>query len=65
LESLAKTVAKVVETKERKDKEDTPVSLSPENSAATPADGTISPEVMRKFGLRYNVGDWPPRRRKD
>jgi hypothetical protein len=62
LESLAKAVAKVVETKERKDKEAQAVSLSPHNGAHAPRDATISPEVMRKFGLRYNVEDWPPRR---
>ena len=65
LESLAKTVAKVVENKERKEKEDAPFSLSVEDGAAAPEDGTISPEVMRKFGLQYNVGDWPPPRRAD
>jgi hypothetical protein len=62
LESLAKTVAKVVTTKERKDKEEPPVSLSREDGADAPKDETISPEVMRKFNLRYNTEDWPPRR---
>jgi hypothetical protein len=62
LETLAKAVDKVVDTKERKDKEEPPVSLSPHNGADAPEEVTISPEVMRKFGLRYNVGDWPPRR---
>jgi hypothetical protein len=62
LESLEKTIGKVVTTKERKDKEDLPVSLSPHNGAAAPEDVTISPELMHKFGLRYTVADWPPPR---
>jgi hypothetical protein len=61
LESLTKAIAKVVDTKERKDKGDMPVSLSPQDGAAAPEEVTISPEVMRKFGLRYTVEDWPPR----
>jgi DNA-binding transcriptional MocR family regulator len=65
LESLAKTVAKVVENKERKNKGEQAVSLSSHNGAHAPEDGTISPDLMRKFGLRYNVGDWPPPRRAD
>jgi hypothetical protein len=64
LEFLAKAIAKVVENKERKDKEEQAVSLSPQASADAPEDETISPEVMRKFGLRYNVADWPPPRRE-
>ncbi len=60
LESLAKAVAKVVETKERKDKAEPPVSLSIEDGAAAHEDGTISPEMMHKFGLRINVADWTP-----
>jgi hypothetical protein len=63
LESLAKAVTKVVDTKERKDKEDTPVSLSSHNGAVAPEGMTISPEVMRKFMIRYNVAEWPPPRR--
>jgi hypothetical protein len=65
LESLAKTIAKVVDTKERKDKDEQAVFLSSHDSATAPEDGTISHEVMHKFGLRYNVGDWPPKRRAD
>jgi hypothetical protein len=65
LESLGNVVGKVVDTKERKDKEQPPVSLSPHNGTGAPEDGTISPEVMRKFGLRYSTEDWPPRRRED
>jgi hypothetical protein len=33
------------------------------NGADAPQDAMISPEVLRKFGVRYNVGDWPPPRR--
>jgi hypothetical protein len=62
LESLGNVLAKVVDTKERKDKEEPPVSLSPQDGANAPEEVTISPEVMRKFSLRYNVGDWPPSR---
>jgi hypothetical protein len=62
LEPLAKAVDKVVTTKERKDKEAQPVSLSREDGADAPTDETISPEVMRKFNLRYSTEDWPPRR---
>jgi hypothetical protein len=65
LESLAKTVAKVVTTKESKDKEALPVSLVREDGADAPEDASISPEVMRKLGVRYNVADWPPPRRQD
>jgi hypothetical protein len=65
LESLGNVLAKVVDTKERKDKEGPPVSLSRHDGADAPKDVTISPEVMRKFGLRYNVGDWPPTRQED
>jgi hypothetical protein len=62
LESLGNAVAKVVTTKERKDKADMSVSLSPQNGADAPEEVTISPEVMRKFGIRYNVAEWPPPR---
>jgi hypothetical protein len=64
LEPLGKAADKVVTTKERKDKGEPPVSLSPHDGADAPEDVTISPEVMRKFGLRYNVADWPPARRE-
>jgi hypothetical protein len=63
LETLSIELDKVVHTKERKEKDDAPVSLSPQNGAYTPEDMTISPEVIRKFGLRYNTEDWPPPRR--
>jgi hypothetical protein len=65
LELLGNTIAKVVTTKERKDKEEQPVSLSSHDGADAPEGSMISPEVMRKFNLRYNVGDWPPRRWAD
>lgn len=64
LKSLGKEVDKVVTTKERKDKAEQPVSLSNENGADRPDRSTISPEVARKFSLRYGVEDWPPRRRE-
>ena len=65
LETLAKAVDKVVTTKERKDKEEPPVSLSREDGADAPKNETISPEVLRKFNLRYNTENWPPRRLKE
>jgi hypothetical protein len=52
------TADKVVDTKEREKKE--AVSLSPQDRAYALEEVTISPEVMRKFNLRYNVEDWPP-----
>jgi hypothetical protein len=64
LEPLAKAVDKVVTTKERKDKEAQPVSLSPHDGADAPTDVSISPAVMRKFNLRYSTEDWPPRRQE-
>jgi hypothetical protein len=65
LDSLGNVLAKVVDSKERKDKEEPPVSLSSHNGAPAPEEAVISPEVMRKFGLRYNLSEWPPPRRKD
>jgi hypothetical protein len=59
LELQENTADKVVDTKEREKKE--AVSLSPQDRAdALDEEVTISPEVMRKFGIRYNVSDWPP-----
>jgi hypothetical protein len=58
VESLEKTADKVVDTKEREKKE--AVSLSPQDRVHALEKVTISPEVMRKFNLRYNVSDWPP-----
>ena len=63
LESLGNTITKVVTTKERKDKEEPPVSLSREDDANASKESTISPEIMRKFSLRYSTEEWPPRRR--
>ena len=62
IESLKNERDKVVTTKEREKKEApaAPFSLSPQDRADAHEEVTISPEVMRKFGIRYNVGDWPP-----
>jgi hypothetical protein len=65
LESLGNVLGKVVTTKERKEKEAAPVSLSSQDGTAAPEDAVISPEVMRKFGLRYSTEEWPPTRRED
>ena len=68
LESLLMMVDKVVETKEREKKgaSPAPVFLSSHESTDTPErSGIISPEVMRKFGIRYGTEEWPPQRHKD
>ena len=68
LESLGKDPDKVVDTKEREKKgaPPAPVSLSSHESTDTPErSGIISPEVMRKFGIRYGTEEWPPQRHKD
>jgi hypothetical protein len=68
LESLQNMPDKVVETKEREKKgaPPAPVSLSSHESTDTPErSGIISPEVMRKFGIRYGTEEWPPQRHKD
>jgi hypothetical protein len=68
LEALDIMPHKVLDTKEREKKgaPAAPVSLSPQDdSAVVPDRSSISPEVARKFGLRYNVEDWPPPRRED
>jgi hypothetical protein len=64
-ESLGKADDKVVETKERKNKDApaAPFSLSSQDGADAPEQPDIAPEIMRKFGLRYGVEEWPPRRR--
>jgi hypothetical protein len=62
LEPLGSVLAKVVDTKERKEKEEQPVSLSPQDGADAPEGSTISSEVMRRFGIRHNTEDWPPTR---
>jgi hypothetical protein len=65
LESLTKEVPKVVSTKEREDKGQPPLSPSFHNGADAPdEDVTISPQVARKFNLRYGIDDWPPQRRE-
>jgi hypothetical protein len=64
LELLGNTLAKVVDTKEREDKEEPPVSLSPHNGAHAPEVKTITPDIMRKFGIRYSTEEWPPPRRQ-
>jgi hypothetical protein len=51
--------------KEKKGAPLAPVSLSPQDSADAPEKSFISPEVARKFNLRYGIEEWPPQRRKD
>ena len=65
LESLNIMPDKVVETKEKEKKGAplAPVSLLPQEGTSVPDRSSISLEVARKFGLRYNVEDWPPPRR--
>jgi hypothetical protein len=67
LQSLEIIPDKVVNTKEREKRgaPAAPFSLSPQDDADAPAGSTISPEVMRKFGLRYSIDEWPPRRHKE
>jgi hypothetical protein len=65
LESLENVLAKVVNTKEREEKAEQPFSLSAEDGADAPEKSFISPEVMRKFNLRYGTEEWPPPRRAD
>jgi len=57
LELQEKFVVKVLENKEREEKAGTPASLSPQDSADTPEKSFISPEVARKFNLRYGIED--------
>jgi hypothetical protein len=66
MQSLRNMCDKVVETKEREKKgaPGAPVSLSPQEAANMLDRSSISPEVARKFGIRYNVKDWPPLRRE-
>jgi hypothetical protein len=68
LEAFKNMRGKVVETKEREKKgaPPAPVSLSSQESTDIPErSGIISPEVMRKFGIRYGTEEWPPQRRED
>jgi hypothetical protein len=55
---------KVVETKEREKKgtPPAPFSRSPHEDTKIPG-SIISPEIARKFGLRYTTDEWPPQRR--
>jgi hypothetical protein len=67
LESLEKEPDKVLDTKERETKgaPGAPFPLSPQDGTDVPDRSSISPEVMRKFGLRYGIEDWPPSRCED
>jgi hypothetical protein len=68
LETLGIMPHKVLDTKEREKKgaPAAPFSLSPQDdSAVVPDRSSISPEVARKFGLRYGIEDWSPPRRED
>jgi hypothetical protein len=58
LESLGKPVAKVVNTKEREDKEEEPVSLSPQDGAAAPEPRDVTPEQLLKLGLTPGSHFW-------
>ncbi len=58
LELLAKAVAKVVENKERKDKEQQPVSLSPQDGADTPEQMDVTPEQLLRLGLTPGSYFW-------
>jgi hypothetical protein len=66
LKSLQEMPDKIVNTKgrEKKGAPPAPVSLSPQAVTELPNRFVISPEVARKFGLRYTVEDWPPLRRE-
>jgi Helix-turn-helix domain len=52
--------------RERKEKEAPSAlfSLFSRDGADAPDRSVISPDVMRKFGLRYGVDEWPPPRRE-
>jgi hypothetical protein len=63
IKSLKKERDKVVDTKER-EKKGVPVSLSPQEDTDRPG-SSISPEVARKFGLRYSTDAWPPCRHEE
>jgi hypothetical protein len=65
LELLGNVVHKVLDTKEREEKAEQPFSLSAEDGADALEKSFISPEVMRKFGIRYSTEEWPPQRRQD
>jgi hypothetical protein len=68
LESLQEMPDKVVNTKEREKKgaPPAPFSLLRQDGADVLDRSTISPEVARRFGIRYITDEWPPiRREKD
>jgi hypothetical protein len=56
---------KVLDTKEREKKGAplAPFSLSSHEDMDMPG-SSISPEVARKFGIRYTTDEWPPQRRE-
>ena len=66
LELLINVPDKVVDTKEKEKKgaPPAPFSLSPQEATDRPDRSSISPEVARKFGLRYSTDEWPPQRRE-
>jgi hypothetical protein len=66
LELLKDVPDKVVAIKEREKKgaPSAPFSLSPVEDTELPDSSSISPEVARKFGLRYTTDEWPPQRRE-
>ena len=50
--------------REKKGAPPAPFSLSRQDGTDVPERPTITPEVMRKFGLRYGIEEWSPRRRE-
>jgi hypothetical protein len=58
LEPLAKAIDKVVTTKERKDKEAPPVSLSPQDGGNVPEHMDVTPEQLLRFGLTPGSYFW-------
>jgi hypothetical protein len=65
LKSFHISPTKDLQTKEREKKgaPGAPVFLSPHEDTDMPS-SSISPEVARKFGLRYGIEEWPPQRRE-
>jgi hypothetical protein len=58
LETLENAVSKVVSTKERKEKEDQPVSLSPQDGGNVPEHMDVTPEQLLRFGLTPGSYFW-------
>jgi hypothetical protein len=58
LESLDKALAKVVDTKERKDKAEQPVSLSPQDRRYVPEQMEVTPEQLLRLGLTPGSHFW-------